>query len=141
MHRLLEVLLVEDNPADVYLISAVLDAGSLPKRISAVPDGQAAIHFLERREPYAEVPSPDLIILDLNLPKISGHEVLAYIKAHPEHRRIPVVVLSSSSRESDVKSAYNSHANCYLSKPSDLDEYYDLVTSIESYWLQQIALC
>jgi two-component system, chemotaxis family, response regulator Rcp1 len=135
------VLLVEDNPSDVYLISAVLEAGDRPKCVSAVGDGQSAIDFLERRGKYESAPVPEIILLDLNLPKMDGHQVLAYIKSTPALRHIPVLVLSSSHREADIRSAYDLRANCYLTKPGDLDEYFDLVKQIDEYWLTQVELC
>lgn len=136
-----EVLLVEDNPADAFLISCVLETGSRPKHLTTVEDGESAIDFLERRGKYRSVAIPGIIILDLHLPRLDGHEVLAYVKSKPALKRIPVVVLSSSKRDADIRSAYDLRANCYLSKPSDLDEYFDLVQSIEEYWLTQVGLC
>lgn len=136
-----EVLLVEDNPADLYLISAVLETGDRPKNVSSVSDGQSAIEFLERRGKYETVPVPEIILLDLNLPKVDGYKVLAYIKSAPALRHIPVLVLSGSEREVDIRSAYDLRANCYLKKPGDLDEYFDLVKQIEEYWLTRVELC
>src|SRR3954451_17866681 len=139
--RSVEVLLVEDNPADAFLISSILETGSRPKHLSTVEDGEAAIAFLERRGKYRAVPIPEIIILDLHLPRVDGYEVLAYVKSRPAQKRIPVVVLSSSQREDDVRSVYELRGNCYLSKPADLDEYFDLVRTIEEHWLSQVGLC
>lgn len=137
----LEVLLVEDNPADAQLICSVLESGPCPKHLSSVVDGELAIEFLERQGSYVSAPRPDLIILDLRLPKVDGNSVLAYIKSSPSLRQIPVVILSSSARDQDVDSAYDLHANCYLTKPLDLDDYVDMVQKIEEYWLTQVQLC
>ncbi len=139
--RPVEVLLVEDNPSDIYLITSVLGIGSSPKHLSTVEDGESAIEFLERKGKYRSVPVPQLILLDLRLPKVDGHEVLAYVKSSPRLRRIPVVVLSSSGQESDVNGAYDLRANCYMTKPIDLDDYFDMVRQIDDYWLTQVGLC
>jgi two-component system, chemotaxis family, response regulator Rcp1 len=135
-----KILVVEDNPADVYLIRASLSLGEIPKQLNVVTDGAKALDFLSRSGEYADAPRPDLILLDLNLPKVDGREVLDRIKADPEWRHIPVVILSTSTAESDVARAYEHHANCYLAKPRDVDEYLDLVHAIESYWLNCVAL-
>ena len=135
-----EVLLVEDNPSDIYLISAVLPTRARPIHISAVHDGESAIHFLERRGQYHSSPVREIILLDLGLPKLDGHEVLTYVKSKPALRHIPVVVLSGSDLESDIRSAYDLHANCYLTKPADLNAYFDLLANLEGYWLTQVEL-
>ncbi len=139
--RPVEVLLVEDNPSDIYMISAVLGYGSRPKNLSTVEDGESAIDFLERQGKYRSVPVPEIILLDLGLPKRDGREVLAYVKSNPLLSRIPVLVLSSSSQEQDIQCAYDLRANCYLTKPIDLDEYFDMVRQIDEYWLTQVGLC
>lgn len=138
---LVEVLLVEDNPADSFLISSILETGERPKHVSTAADGEAAIEFLQRSGKYASAPKPDLVLLDLRLPRLDGYEVLSFIKSEPSLCHIPVVVLSSSDRESDVQSAYDLRANCYLTKPVDLDDYFDLVRKIDEYWLTQVVLC
>ncbi len=135
-----EVLVVEDNPSDIYLISAVLGFGPRPKNVSTVEDGESAIEFLQRQGKYRSVPVPHIILLDLSLPKRDGCEVLAYVKSDPMLKQIPVLVLSGSTREQDIQSAYDLHANCYLTKPFDLDEYFDLVRQIDEYWLTQVGL-
>ena len=136
----IRILVVEDNPGDLYLIRASLSLGDIPKQLSVVTDGEEALQFLSRTGSHQEAPIPDLILLDLNLPKVDGREVLERIKADPEWRHIPVVVLSTSTSERDVAGAYENHANCYLSKPHGVDEYLDLVHEIESYWLSCVAL-
>lgn len=134
------MLLVEDNPSDIFLISAGLGFGSSPKHLSTVEDGASAIDFLERQGKYQSVPVPNIILLDLGLPTRNGREVLAYVKSNPRLSRIPVLVLSSSSQESDVQCAYDLRANCYLTKPFDLDEYFDMIRQIDEYWLTQVGL-
>lgn len=136
----IKILVVEDNPADLYLIRASLSLGEIPKQLSVVTDGEEALHFLSRKGEYQDAPQPDLILLDLNLPKVDGREVLERIKAHPEWRHIPVVILSTSTSDNDVAGAYEHHANCYLAKPHGVDEYLDVVHEIEAYWLNCVAL-
>jgi chemotaxis family two-component system response regulator Rcp1 len=136
----IKILVVEDNPGDLYLIRASLSLGEIPKRLSVVTDGEEALHFLSRSGQYHDAPTPDLILLDLNLPKVDGREVLERIKADTQWRHIPVVVLSTSTSDHDVSGAYEHHANCYLAKPQGVDEYLDLVHEIESYWLNCVAL-
>src|SRR5205807_1904068 len=111
------ILVVEDNPADLYLIRASLSLGEIPKQLSVVTDGEKALEFLSRSGEFTDAPKPDLILLDLNLPKVDGREVLDRIKADPEWRHIPVIVLSTSDADRDVSGAYEHHANCYLTKP------------------------
>ena len=139
--RPIDVLLVEDNPGDIYLISSALAQGAIEKRLSVVTDGAEAIDYLERRGRHAEAAAPDLVLLDLNLPKVDGRDVLTFIKNSSSLRHISVLIFSTSDRETDVISAYESHANCYLHKPVDLDEYLDVVQEIETYWLTHVQLC
>ncbi|MGI8742200.1 MAG: response regulator [Bryobacteraceae bacterium] len=135
----IHILIVEDNQADIYLIRASLSMGKIPKYLSVVTDGEEALNFLTRAGQHHNAPRPDLILLDLNLPKMDGREVLERIKEDRDLRQIPVLVLSTSRSDRDVRSAYEHHANCYLTKPSELDEYLDVVHAIESYWLQCVA--
>ncbi len=132
-----EILLVEDNPADVRLTREALreGAGGLRHRLHVVEDGVQALAFLRREAGYWEVPRPDLILLDLNLPRKDGREVLQEIKADPELRSIPVVVLTTSRSEEDVLRSYQLHANCYVTKPVDLDQFLEVVRRIEAFWL------
>ncbi len=136
----IEILLVEDNPGDVYLTLEVLRLGAIRKHVSVAEDGEEALNFLNRARKFQNAPRPDLIILDLNLPKLDGREVLDRIKADPNLRQIPVIILSTSKVERDVTSAYNHHANCYVSKPTDLDDFFDVVRGIEEYWLKCVRL-
>ncbi len=135
-----EILLVEDSPGDVRLMQEALKEGKVANRISVVGDGVEAMAFLRREGDYADAPRPDLILLDLNLPKKDGREVLAELKADAQLRRIPAVVLTTSRAEEDVLKAYNLHANCYMTKPVDLGQFLDLVKEIEEYWLLMVRL-
>ena len=131
----LEILLVEDNPGDVRLTQEVFKEAKILNRLSVVWDGVDAMAFLRKEGEYGNASRPDLILLDLNLPRKSGREVLAEAKADPELRSIPIVVLTTSSADQDVAIAYERHANCYITKPVDLDQFIRIVTSIEQFWL------
>ena len=136
----IEVLLVEDNPGDVRLTLEVFKESKMHNNLSSVGDGVEALAFLRREGKYIQSPRPDLILLDLNLPKKDGREVLAEIKEDPDLRRIPVVVLTTSQAEQDVLRSYNLHANCYISKPIDLEQFITVVRSIEDFWLAIVKL-
>lgn len=138
--RPIELLLVEDNPGDVRLTQEALREGKVRNHLHVAADGVEALAFLRREAQYANAPQPDLILLDLNLPKKSGREVLAEIKADPALRRIPVVILTVSKAEEDVLKSYNLHANCYITKPVDLDQFIEVVKSIEDFWLTVVVL-
>ncbi len=129
------VLLVEDNPADVRLTEEALREGTVPLHLSVTPDGEEALAFLRHEGRYAAAPRPDLVLLDLNLPRLDGHAVLAALKADPSLRRIPVVVLSTSEAEADIATSYDLHANCYVSKSPDLDQFFRVMGIIEEFWL------
>jgi two-component system, chemotaxis family, response regulator Rcp1 len=134
------ILLVEDNLGDIRLIQEVLKESSLPHQLLTVRDGVAAIDFLFKRGEYTDVPRPDLIVLDLNLPKKDGREVLAEIKTNPNLKRIPVVVLSTSRNEEDIIQSYELHVNCYISKSRNLKELFRIVKDIETFWLNTVTL-
>jgi two-component system, chemotaxis family, response regulator Rcp1 len=138
--RPIEILMVEDNPGDVRLTVEALKEGKVRNNFHTVEDGVAALAFLRREGRYAEAARPDLILLDLNLPKMNGREVLAEIKKDPDLRRIPVVILTVSQAEQDIVKSYNLHANCYISKPVDLDQFLEVVKSIENFWLTVVML-
>jgi two-component system, chemotaxis family, response regulator Rcp1 len=138
--RPVEVLLVEDNPADVRLTREALRDGKVRNNLHVVSDGAAALDFLSRRGPYADAPVPDLILLDLNLPKKDGREVLAEIKADPALCTIPVVVLTTSEAEEDILKSYRLHANCYVTKPVGLEQFIQVVQQIDSFWLEIVKL-
>jgi CheY-like chemotaxis protein len=134
MTRPVHILLVEDNPGDVRLTMEALKESRFPTTLHVVNDGVEALHYLRSNA------APDLILLDLNLPRRSGREVLTEIKADPELRRIPVMVLSTSRSEVDVQFSYDHHANCYIQKPMELDRFFDTVRSIEHFWCSVASL-
>jgi two-component system, chemotaxis family, response regulator Rcp1 len=138
--RPIEILMVEDNPGDVRLTVEALKEGKVRNNFHTVEDGVEAMAFLRRQGAYTDAPRPDLVLLDLNLPKKNGREVLAEIKEDPELRRIPVVILTASEAEQDVVKSYNLHANCYITKPVDLDQFLEVVQSIENFWLTVVML-
>lgn len=136
----IEILLVEDNPGDVRLTIEALKEAKVINHLTVVKDGIEALAFLRRQGAYAAAPRPHLIVLDLNLPRKDGREVLADIKADDNLKRIPVVVLTTSQDEQDVLKSYNLHANCYITKPVDLDQFVRVVRSIEDFWLGIVVL-
>jgi CheY-like chemotaxis protein len=138
--RLVEILLVEDNPGDVRLTQEALKDSKLVNKLHVVGDGDEALAFLRKQNEHANAPRPDLIVLDLNLPKKSGREVLAEIKEDPDLRRIPVVVLTISTSEGDVLETYDLHANCFITKPIGLEQFVEVVRSIEDFWLSIVRL-
>jgi CheY-like chemotaxis protein len=138
--RPIDILLVEDNPGDIDLAKEALGMGKLHNTLHVVQDGVAALEFLRKKGNYAVVPRPDLIILDLNLPKKDGREVLAEIKEDATLKRIPVVVLTTSRAEEDVLKTYNLHANCFITKPLDMKQFLHVVQSIEEFWLSIVVL-
>ncbi|MGB7749691.1 MAG: response regulator [Verrucomicrobiia bacterium] len=136
----IEILLVEDNPGDVDLTREALEIGKLNNILHVVDDGEEAMAFLRREGQYAKAPRPDLVLLDLNLPKKNGREVLAEIKSDADLKRIPVVILTTSKAEEDILKTYNLHANCYVTKPIDLDQFIKVVHAIEEFWLTIVKL-
>jgi two-component system, chemotaxis family, response regulator Rcp1 len=136
----IEILLVEDSPDDADLTMDALRDGRVRNRITHVEDGVEAMAFLRREGKYADAPRPDLILLDLNLPRKGGREVLAEVKQDPELRRIPVVIMTSSDDEKDILAAYNLYVNCYVTKPVDLDQFIGVVKSIEQFWFTIVKL-
>lgn len=140
MNRLMEVLLVEDNPGDVRLTREALAASPIQSTLRVVHDGEEAVLFLRGQGAYALAPRPDLILLDFNLPKKDGSEVLAVIKADAHLRSIPVVVLTTSDAARDIERAYDLHANCYVTKPLELDRFLDVVRSVSEFWLNLVKL-
>lgn len=138
--RPIEILLVEDNPGDADLAREALEESKMKNILHVAEDGEAALSFLKREGPYASKPFPDLILLDLNLPKKDGREVLADIKSDERFKRIPVVILTTSACEEDILQSYNLHANCYITKPIDLNQFMKVVHSIENFWLSIVVL-
>jgi len=136
----IEILLVEDTVDEAEMTMETLADGRIANRVHWVQDGEEAIMFLRRQGRHAAAPRPDLILLDLHMPRKDGFEVLAEIKQHPEWRRIPVVVMTASCNDEDVLHAYNLHANCYVTKPLDFDKFMEAVRSIEEFWLSMVRL-
>lgn len=138
--RPIEILLVEDNPGDVRLTVEGLNEGKVRNNLHVAKDGVEALAFLHRESEYADAVRPDLILLDLNLPRKDGREVLVDIKADPDLKTIPVVVLTTSRAEQDVLRSYELQANCYITKPVDLEQFIQVVKSIEDFWLTVVTL-
>jgi chemotaxis family two-component system response regulator Rcp1 len=136
----LDILLVEDNPGDARLAAEALKEGKLKNRLHIVHDGVEAISFLKRVNGYAASPRPHMIMLDLNLPRKDGREVLAEIKADEELKRIPVIILTTSQADQDIAKAYGLHANCYITKPVDLDQFISVIRSVEEFWCSLVTL-
>lgn len=136
----MNILLIEDNPGDVRLTQEAFREGQLPVDLNVVMDGVEAIKYLKREAPYTESELPDLILLDLNLPKRDGREVLQEIKTDENLKRIPVVVLTTSNAEQDILKSYNLHVNCYINKPVDFDKFFDIIQKIEDFWLTTAIL-
>ncbi len=138
--RPVEILLVEDNPGDVRLTQEAFKETNISNHLSVVGDGVDAMAFLLREGDYADVVRPDIVLLDLNLPRKSGRDVLEEVKGDPALRNIPIVVLTTSRAEQDVLSAYGHHANCFITKPVDLEQFIDIVRSIGQFWLSIVEL-
>jgi CheY-like chemotaxis protein len=136
----INVLLVEDDPSDVTLTRRVLDKSKLHLTLDVVTDGEEAIAYLNKQGPYSKVSTPDLVLLDLNLPKKGGLEVLEDIRSDPKLTATPVVVLTTSKAEEDIVKSYKHHANCYISKPVDLNQFSKVVQAIEDFWLVVVRL-
>jgi two-component system, chemotaxis family, response regulator Rcp1 len=138
--KLIEILLVEDNPGDVRLTREAMRDGRVLNRMSVVADGIEAMDFLHRRGQYVDAPRPDLILLDLNLPRKDGREVLSEIKRDPELKCIPVVILTTSEAEQDILKTYELHANCYITKPVDLEQFLRVARVVEDFWFTTVTL-
>ena len=135
-----EILLAEDNPGDVKLTEKALEQGHIINNLHVVTDGVEAMQFLRREGEYADKPRPDLVLLDLNMPRKDGKEVLKDVKDDPDLRRIPIVVLTSSEAEEDIVRSYDLHANAYLTKPVDFSGFLDIVEHIEDFWLSVVKM-
>lgn len=138
--RVVEILLVEDNEADARLTIEALKEGKVRNRMNVVRDGVEAMAYLKREGKHAGATRPDLILLDLNLPKMDGREVLAAVKNDEKLRRIPVVILTTSKAEEDIIRTYDLHANCYITKPVDLEQFIQVVKSIDNFWISIVQL-
>lgn len=134
------ILIAEDNPTDVMIMREAMEGAKVHLELHAVPDGVAALEFLRRMGPNHNAPRPDLILLDLNMPRKNGHEVLAEIKMDPAFKKIPVVMLTTSQAEDDLAKAYANHVNCYIRKPVDFENFVDVVRSIEQFWFTVVTL-
>lgn len=134
------ILLIEDNPGDVRLTQEAFKEGQISINLDVVMDGVEAIKYLRKQEQYAESMTPDLILLDLNLPKRDGREVLQEIKTDDTLKRIPVVILTTSNAEQDILKSYNLHVNCYINKPVDFDRFFEIIQKIEDFWLTTAKL-
>ncbi len=138
--KAIEILLVEDSPSDAQLAIEAMQSAKIANRLSHVEDGVEAMQFLRREGGYRDAPRPDLILLDLNLPRKDGREVLEELKQDPKLKQIPVVVLTTSRAEQDVLRSYSLHANCYITKPVDFTKFMEVVRSIEQFWLAVVTL-
>lgn len=136
----IHILLVEDNEGDIILTMEALNEGKVTNKISVTRDGEQAILFLNKEGAYADAERPDLILLDINLPRVDGKEVLTYIKNNNLLKSIPVVMLTTSSSEKDILESYRNYCNCYISKPVDLDKFFDVVQKIEDFWISIVHL-
>jgi two-component system response regulator len=136
----IEILMVEDSPTDVLITEEALEQAKVRNHLHVVEDGVQAMAFLHQEDPYTQVPRPDLILLDLNLPRKDGREVLAEIKADEHLKTIPVVILTTSRAEEDVLRAYGLHANCYITKPVDFTRFMEVVRAIENFWFTVVTL-
>lgn len=138
--KTIKILLVEDNPGDIRLTQEVFREGKVHSNLSVVTDGVEALAFLHQKGKYVNAPRPNLILLDLNLPKKNGCEVLMEIKADPDLKSIPVVILTTSNASQDILKTYALHANCYIKKPVDLEQFFTVIRSIENFWLTIVTL-
>ncbi len=136
----INILLVEDNEGDILLTSEALMEGKVQITLAVVKDGWEALIYLEKRAQYKNVETPDLILLDVNLPKMNGHELLKNIKSNENLKQIPVIILTTSTSETDVLLSYKNHANCYISKPVDVNDFLKVVASIENFWITVVRL-
>jgi CheY-like chemotaxis protein len=138
--RPIEILMIEDNPGDVRLTQEAFRDGRIRNHLNVVDDGEKAMAYLRREGPYADKPRPDLILLDLNLPRRDGRDVLSELKRDPDLLRIPVVVLTTSQSDEDILRSYDLHANCYVTKPFEFQNFLDVVRMIEHFWLSVVSL-
>ena len=136
----IHILLVEDNEGDIFLVTEALEEGKIVNKISVTKDGKEAIDFLEKKGKYQNAERPDLILLDINLPKKNGFEVLEHIKSQKNLKQIPVIMLTTSSSEKDISMSYKNHANCFITKPVDVENFLKVVYSIENFWISIVTL-
>lgn len=136
----IHILLVEDNEGDILLTKDALESGKILNKLTIVKDGKTAIDYLTKKDDYINSELPDLILLDVNLPKKNGHEVLHFIKTNEDLKQIPVIMLTTSSSELDINLSYKEHANCYITKPVEVDSFLDVISKIENFWITIVKL-
>jgi len=136
----IHILLVEDNEGDILLTTEALQDGKILNKITVARDGRQAIDFLTKAGEFAEAETPNLVLLDINLPKKNGHEVLNFIKTNNKLKHLPVIMLTTSSAERDISLAYNHHANCYITKPVDVDDFMEAILKMEEFWINIVKL-
>lgn len=136
----IHIILVEDNEGDIVLTTEALEEGKIANSLSVVREGQEAINYLEKNEGFEDAVTPDLVLLDINLPKINGHKVLKHIKSSKKLKYIPVVMLSTSSDEVDILNSYKNHSNCYITKPVDINDFIKVISTIEDFWISIVQL-
>lgn len=136
----IHILLVEDSEGDILLTTEALEEGRILNTVSVVKDGWEAMQYLTKMGNYILEDTPDMVLLDVNLPKMNGHEVLQAIKSDEKLKHIPVIMLTTSSSESDINKSYNNYANCYITKPVDVKDFYDVILSIETFWVSIVQL-
>ncbi len=136
----IHILLVEDNEGDIVLTTEALDEGKVANSLSVVKDGWEAIQYLEQNEGYEDAEEPNLVLLDINLPKVNGHEVLKHIKTSDSLKHIPVIMLTTSSDEVDINKSYKNHSNCYITKPVEVNKFIEVISTIENFWISIVQL-
>lgn len=136
----IDILLVEDNEGDILLITEAFEEARILNKLNSVKDGEQAIMYLQKSGPYSEAGMPDLILLDVNMPRKNGHEVLRFIKTSPSLKQIPVVMLTTSSSEKDIVESYKNYANCYITKPAEVGEFSNTILKIEEFWFELVKL-
>ncbi len=136
----IHILLVEDNEGDIMLIKEAFEEAKLANELTILKDGEQAITYLEKKGSYKEAGVPDLIVLDVNLPRVNGHEVLQFIKYNSKLKHIPVIMLTTSSSNTDIKLSYDNYVNCYITKPVDVDNFMNAIISIEEFWVHLVKL-
>lgn len=139
MHSV-HILLVEDNEGDILLTTEALEEGKILNKLSIARDGREALDFLNKTGKFEDAQSPDLILLDVNLPRYNGHEVLRYIKGHDSFKHIPVIMLTTSSSQKDINESYSNHANCYITKPIEVNDFMEAVSKIKDFWINLAKL-
>lgn len=136
----INILLVEDNEGDILLTTEALSEGKISNTVCVVKDGWEAIQFLEKKDGYAHAFRPDIILLDVNLPKMNGHEVVKYIKSNEALKQIPVIMLTTSASPKDVQESYQNHANCFITKPVEVADFLQVISTIENFWISIVQL-